>query len=119
MGGRNLLLAAIGVCPSVAIADVEATNLVPLATDFVSAEMRTYSHEGQTHSILIEAKTDYGDDLPYLFNCTHPAVQCRMEFAQDEYRYLLDIRDGVVTIVTQSTTDDFTNTDTFRIAEPQ
>jgi hypothetical protein len=119
MGGRNLLLAAIGVCPTVAIADVEATTLVPLATDLVSAEMRTYSHEGQTHSILIEAQTGYGDDLPYLFNCTHPAVQCRMEFAQDEYRYLLDIRDGVVTIVTQGTTDDFTNIDTFRIAEPQ
>lgn len=119
MGGRNLLLAAIGVCPSVAISEFEATTLVPLATDFVSAEMRTYSYEGQAHSILIEAKTDYGDDLPFLFNCTHPAVQCRMEFAQDEYRYLLDIRDGVVTIVTQSTTDDFTNTDTFRIAEPQ
>lgn len=114
---RLTLIAALCAWGTVGHAEVSRANLAPLQTDFVRGTLHEYHHDGFTHSVFIEAGTDYGDTLPYLFTCPAPSVQCVMALEGDDYRYLLDRGETTVTIVTQSTTDDFTVINVFEVIE--
>lgn len=89
-----------------------------MESEFVSAEMRTYTHDEFTHSILLEAETDYGDTLPYLFSCAQSAEGCEMHLDGEEVMYSLEIEDGIVTLVTNDTAFDRVYVSTFQITEP-
>jgi len=111
---HRFILGLLTLCPSLALADVQEIALTRIDTSFVSATMKTYSLDGQVHSVLIEAKTDYGDDLPYVFiACEFPKEDCVSHLVGDTYRYLLQADETQIRLITQSTEDDFETIDVF------
>ena len=112
----SILAIVTSLLASGGYADVSRLDLVPMKKNLTGAIMSEYQYEGFTHSVLIEVTTDYGDTVPYLFTCQAPSVQCVMDFEGDDYRYLLDVGENTVSIVTQGV-DDYINIDVFEIVQ--
>ena len=105
---------------NVAIADVVRCDLNPTGdTGFVTGQLRVYHHEDIVHSAFVEAKTDYGDDLPYVFLCE---ANCTMSPVGDDYKYSLRFsgdprQPDQVVLLTESRTDNFSAQDVFAVGK--
>jgi len=103
-----------------AAADVLRCVLNPnVETGYVSASMAVYNFKGVVHSIFVEAQTDYGDHLPYLFSC---GVNCVMRLPEDGAEYFLVLEPDAqspitVTIKTVSNDQSFKSTDIFSASQ--
>lgn len=51
------------------------------------ASVTIYSYDGKTHSVFLELVTNYGDTMPYVFDCSN---DCKMHFVAQEYMYSLN-----------------------------
>lgn len=117
---REILLAVCCIStPWAATADITTCELTPAeAHDFVSGSLRIYSDEdGFIHSILLEGRTDYEDDIPYLFSCD---INCVMDLEGDIYTYRLLVTPGgsrpeTVKLKTSARDRDFRSDDTFDV----
>ncbi|WP_428514701.1 hypothetical protein [Roseovarius sp.] len=117
---RNLLWAGVIAVPWPAAAAVTECSLAPAdGTSLVSGVLRIYAHDGAVHSAFLETRTEYGDDLPYVFICDGA---CRMDMAGDDYVYALEVGPSLsgperVSLVTRARADDFTALDRFAVRE--
>ncbi|WP_373353183.1 hypothetical protein [Pseudoroseicyclus sp. CXY001] len=111
-----VLCGALAATP--AMADVTACTLTPNEkSGLASAELRIFHYEDFVHSIVLEARTEYGDDLPYLFVCE---TTCAMEMKGDLDRYRLTLEGAPlaperVVLETEGLQDDFTHSDIFDV----
>ncbi len=65
--------------------------LEPNGPDIVSARASLYLEDGEPHSAFFELTMDYGDTLPYVFECSE---SCIMDLSEDEYTYTLTASPG-------------------------
>ncbi len=117
---RNLLRAGVIAVPWPAAAAVTECSLAPAdGTSLVSGVLRIYAHDGVVHSAFLETRTEYGDDLPYVFICDGA---CRMDMTGDDYVYALEVGPSLsgpesVSLVTRARADDFAAVDQFAVRE--
>lgn len=111
----SLALIALSVPVSAQVVECRAIP-ADKDTDLLESTIRIYTFEEETHSIFVEAPTNWGDTLPYLFDCSDT---CDMLLVYDEeFEYSIDVTYGTVwprlaVMETVSTIDDFEIIDTF------